>query len=316
VDSILGQSFGDFEFIIIDDGSTDASPAILKSYSDPRLRLIQNEQNIGLTRSLNEGLELAKGQYIARMDADDISLPQRFEKQIAFMKVHPECVVVGADVMMIDPDGDSLCRLRHSYDHDLIDRDCLRGNGTALSHPVILVRKSAMETVGGYDAAVQTGQDLDLYLKLCEVGKAFNLPEILLLWRQHPQSVNRTRHETWPQVKTAAIGAAIRRRGMEAYLCQLFREDSFPGPEQFDEHCFSLAEQGDNYKCALKYLRRIVAARGAKARDLRQMVVLYLKLGRQVLRSLINGKNRSQSSMGADTREGFAPASNIPPQGT
>jgi glycosyltransferase involved in cell wall biosynthesis len=287
VASILQQTFQDFEFIIIDDGSTDGSKAILADFAarDQRIRLLVRE-NRGLTVSLNEGIGLARGVYIARMDGDDVSLPHRFEKQVAFMEAHPECVVVGADVMMIDPEGDRLCRLNHHCDHDLIDRDCLLGNGTALSHPVILMRKSALDAINGYNPVIKTGQDLDLYLRLCEVGKASNLPEILLLWRQHPQSINRTRNATWAEIKVKAIGDAIRRRGIEPYLQRLFSENSFPGAEQFCDHCYALARRGGNYRCALKYFHHAILGRGPRLRDLRQVPVLCMGLVKQSIQAL------------------------------
>ncbi len=96
IDSILNQTFKDFEFLIIDDGSTDSSADIIRSYTDFRIRLIQNEKNIGLTRSLNKGLKLAKGEYIARMDVDDISLPIRFEKQVSFLDKYEDVKLVGS----------------------------------------------------------------------------------------------------------------------------------------------------------------------------------------------------------------------------
>ena len=98
IDSILAQTFTDFEFIIIDDGSTDSTCAIVESYSDSRIRFFKNEHNLGVAATLNRGLDLARGEYIARMDADDISLPTRFEKQAAYMDSHPDVVVCGTGV--------------------------------------------------------------------------------------------------------------------------------------------------------------------------------------------------------------------------
>ncbi len=102
VESILNQTFRDFEFLIIDDGSTDGSDQYLKSLSDERVKIIQNPQNIGITKSLNIGFKAAKGKYIARMDADDISLPTRLEKQYEFMEAHPEVIVCGTRAGILD----------------------------------------------------------------------------------------------------------------------------------------------------------------------------------------------------------------------
>src|SRR4051812_26679567 len=105
VNSILSQTFKDFEFIIIDDGSTDRSPELLASYAraDSRVKLI-SRPNKGLTKSLNEGLHAARGEFVARMDGDDISLPERFERQVSYLREHPEVVLVGSRVEFIDPD--------------------------------------------------------------------------------------------------------------------------------------------------------------------------------------------------------------------
>ena len=101
IESILNQTYKNFEFIIIDDCSTDNSLEIIKSYNDERIVLIENEENIGLTKSINKGLAVAKGEYIARMDADDVSLPQRFEKQINYMNDHTELIVCGSSMELI-----------------------------------------------------------------------------------------------------------------------------------------------------------------------------------------------------------------------
>ena len=107
IDSILNQTFKDFEFIIVNDGSTDNSLKIIKSYNDPRITII-NQKNTGLAKALNEGIKIAKGKFIARMDADDISEPERFKKEYKFMHVHDECVALGTNAIIIDENGNNL----------------------------------------------------------------------------------------------------------------------------------------------------------------------------------------------------------------
>ena len=111
IDSILAQTFTDFEFLIIDDASTDSTPKILHSYDDPRIRIVTNEENLGLTKSLNKGLALAQGEYIARMDADDISLPERLMMQLNFLIDNKTVPLVGSGAIMIDEDGKSIGKM-------------------------------------------------------------------------------------------------------------------------------------------------------------------------------------------------------------
>ena len=128
VESILNQTFGDFEFLILDDGSTDGSLDILRRYAerDPRIRLT-SRPNQGLVASLNELVDQARGEFIARMDADDVSLPERFQREVDYLRDHPECVLVGSRVRLIDPDGDPLCDWCTMQEHEAIDAFYLRG---------------------------------------------------------------------------------------------------------------------------------------------------------------------------------------------
>src|SRR5512135_1833139 len=122
VESILGQTFGDFEFLILDDGSTDGSLEILRRYAnhDPRIRLT-SRPNKGLPPSLNELVDQARGEFIARMDADDVALPERFARQVEYLRAHPDCVLVGSRVQLVDPEGDPLCDWCTMQEHEAID---------------------------------------------------------------------------------------------------------------------------------------------------------------------------------------------------
>ena len=225
IDSVLGQTFADFEFLIVDDGSIDGSAAMLEAYAarDDRVHVI-SQANQGLTRSLNTALALAKGEFIARFDADDVSLPDRFQRQVTALRLDPDMVLLGTEVELITHDGLRLGIRRHAGEHDEIRRRLLLGDGGALTHPVVMMRRSAVEAVGGYDESFPVGQDLDLFLRLTEVGKAANLAETLLLWRQHDSSVNRTRTHLWQSVKTRAIENTINRVGASEYAKALFYE--------------------------------------------------------------------------------------------
>ncbi len=117
IDSVLSQTWKDFELLVVNDGSTDGTAAILESYSDPRIRILSNVQNIGLTLSLNKGLQSARGEYIARIDADDIALPIRLEKQVSYLDQHPEVGLVATGVKVIDERGHVTGSYQAPFEH-------------------------------------------------------------------------------------------------------------------------------------------------------------------------------------------------------
>lgn len=215
VRSVLAQTFRDFELILIDDGSTDRSSQICKQLAseDSRIRLIARP-NKGLTKTLNEGLALASAPLIARMDADDLSLPTRFEKQVAYLNAHPECVCVGSRVTLIDPYDSAISVTDHKPDHDAIDADLLKGIGWAIVHPAAMMRADAVKRAGGYREQFKTSQDLDLWLRLAEIGKLANLEEPLVQYRQHFESVAFNKAEEQWRCKEQIIGDAYDRRGI------------------------------------------------------------------------------------------------------
>jgi glycosyltransferase involved in cell wall biosynthesis len=214
VRSILAQSFRDFEFIIIDDGSTDGTGEVLRRFaeSDCRIRLVSRE-NKGLTVSLNEGLAMARGELIARMDADDIALKDRLAKQVAHLAAHPEVVALGTRIETIDPFGSPLERPQHHLDHAAIDAELIRGSGWALVHPTVIMRAAALKQLGGYREEWNNTEDLDLFLRLAEIGKVANLPDVLLQYRQHLGSVNHQKFERQMKIKRTILEQAHARRG-------------------------------------------------------------------------------------------------------
>jgi glycosyltransferase involved in cell wall biosynthesis len=215
VRSILDQTFRDFEFLIIDDGSTDRSPEILAEYAgrDGRIRLLRRE-NRGLLATLNELIGLAQGEILARMDADDIAMPRRFERQLAFLRSHPEVVAVGSRAVMIDPDGDELFEMCDEQTHDEIDGANMRGKGGALLHPAVMMRAAAVRSVGGYRTEFHLSEDMDLWLRLAEVGQLHNIQEILLKYRQHVSSRGYVHQSAQDAYLLRALQDACRRRGL------------------------------------------------------------------------------------------------------
>ncbi len=182
IDSILYQTFGDFEFILIDDGSTDDSGSFLKNLSDPRVKLLVNPSNIGLTASLNIGLDLARGKYLARMDADDISEPLRLERQVGFLEAHPHIGIVGCSRHLIDEEGKSIA-IAPALEDDLAIRwKCLMGNPFA--HPTVMIRRQVLlDNALRYDRSFRTAQDYELWTRLLPCTQSANLPDPLVRYR-------------------------------------------------------------------------------------------------------------------------------------
>lgn len=214
IKSILHQSFQDFEFIIVDDGSTDGTLEILKTFqkSDDRIKVI-SRPNTGIVGALNDGLARARGEYIARMDADDVSLPDRFERQIDYMSSHPNCVLLGTGHVIMDAEGNDLCIQRTELQHDrIVDRQ-MRGIGGAILHPTTFMRRNAVEQVGGYRLKYQWVEDLDLFLRLADLGEVRNLAEPLLRYRRHPSTVCSQRRVEQFRLIKLIVSEAFERQG-------------------------------------------------------------------------------------------------------
>jgi glycosyltransferase involved in cell wall biosynthesis len=292
IESVLNRTFRDFEFVIVDDGSTDGTSQILRNFEqkDRRIRVVVREHR-GRTVSLNEVLSISTGELVAIMDGDDMAAPERLQKQVDFLNENQNCVALGGEVMFVDAKGRPLGRGNHPRGHAEIRRCLLLGDGAALSQPVVMFRRRAFQEVGGYNEDFEVVQDLDLFLRLSEVGLVENLPDILLFWRQHPLSINRTRFKEWRRVKQQIISAAIRRVGPER-----FAEELFPGEFDFDfPNELGLARvalNGGQLRTALSYAwralingpRRLSALDIIIALGIRGSAFLALKVRRQVLK--------------------------------
>lgn len=215
--SILEQSYTDFEFIIIDDGSSDNSLSIINKIadSDNRVKFI-SRPNKGLIFTLNEAINLSVGDYIARMDADDISAPQRFEKQVSFLDAHPDYAAVGVLSILIDSDGDEIAAFGNWVEHDDIDKAHIRGHGGAIIHPSSMIRAEVLRKVGNYREGFKSAEDIDLWLRVAEVGKLANIDERLFYYRQHLDSVGHKQRTEQILNTQKAIADAYQRRQLKA----------------------------------------------------------------------------------------------------
>ena len=207
--SILDQTFTDFEFIIIDDNSTDQTPVILDGYSDPRIIRIRNEKNIGLTASLNKGIALTRGEYIARMDADDVSLPTRFEKQITYLENAPSIGVLGTWFQRIDDDGMKMETCHPPAVGALTCWALLFDN--CLCHSSVIIRRAVIEQVGFYRPDYLFAQDYELWLRASRNTEISNLSEVLHLWRKGDGQISAQKREQQEYFALSAQRAAISR---------------------------------------------------------------------------------------------------------
>ena len=190
IESILSQTFSDFEFIIINDGSTDESAEIIESYAkkDARIMVI-SQQNEGLTRALNRGIESCRTPLIARADADDHSLPERLAKQVAFMNENPDVVLLGSGAHLLNAGGERYQSVRAPTDDQSIQKAMRKRN--IFFHSAVIMRSDALQRVGGYDQDFVRSQDYDLWLRLLEEGRGANLEEALIELNQGPSRVSR-----------------------------------------------------------------------------------------------------------------------------
>jgi glycosyltransferase involved in cell wall biosynthesis len=214
IKSIVRQSFKSWRLFVLDDGSDDQTAKIVRfmTLQDSRIDLYSLPKR-GLVATLNTGLELAQTEWVARMDADDVALPNRLERQVDWMKRADSVVASGSFVEEVDPCGWSLGEVQLPATHADIEQMLLTGIGGAICHPSAIFSRSALDAVGGYDESATYCEDLDIYLKLGEIGELANIPEVLLRYRKHPGSVNVTRRlELVRNVRDVLARVALRRR--------------------------------------------------------------------------------------------------------
>jgi glycosyltransferase involved in cell wall biosynthesis len=184
VDSVLCQTFDDFELLVIDDGSTDATGELLSGYADRRMRVVRLESNAGLVAALNIGISQARAALIARMDGDDICEPQRLELQVAFMWQHPDVVLLGSGFVRVDTAGRPLQRVVYPKENEVLQEKLLEGS--VFCHPSTMMRADVVRQLGGYrDLGGGPAEDYDLWLRISERGQIANLSDVLLRYRVH-----------------------------------------------------------------------------------------------------------------------------------
>jgi glycosyltransferase involved in cell wall biosynthesis len=321
IDSILQQTFQDFEFIIIDDGSSDKSASVIQSYSDPRIHFYANKENIGISETLNKGIRLAEAPWIARMDADDISYPERLEKQMAYLEANPDCGMVSTLTRVISESGDVLRidRIRSEHFYYNLAFICW------IYHPTVLFSKTAVQEAGMYTATYS--EDFELFWQISRRHKIYNLPTILLDYRVTDQSLHqilkRTEYEKAQQEQVLrnlryyagsnynlpSSFIACFRHNFEPLKKELNLDKIIACVKELDylTACI-LAKENPNYdataiRTAAKYKKHYILANLSDGLPLAQRAYLWLRLEslRTILKllksNLINGiKDRSFSN--------------------
>lgn len=244
IDSVLEQTFSDFELIVINDGSTDGTLDIISQYTDPRIKPVHLSENAGLISALNLGLKMASGRYIARMDADDISLPERFAEQIAFLEAHPDYVACGTSIINFTDDpkhGDGESYMRYPTSDEEI-RVALHFFERNICHPTVMFCSSAIKEHGIlYRVEYPHAEDYRLWIDLSKLGKLHNLSKGLVKYHRHQNQISAKHYpeqitiskrivtelmnETWPHVDVelseAIIQLCIHQQGV-------YPEEHFP----------------------------------------------------------------------------------------
>ncbi len=235
IESMLNQTYRNFEFLIINDGSTDSTEEIILSYNDERIRYIKNETNLKLIASLNKGLDLANGKYIARMDADDISLPERLEKQVDFLERNQGTGVLGTWVRTIGLENNYEVHFKQG--HDQIRFELFFHN--YLHHPTVMIRGDLIKINKVYYENYLHAEDYAFWVKLTEFTRIEIFPEVLLNYRMHESNISEI-HKNQQKIQTSKIrkeqiqqlGIDVNKNSFEAYE-NFIDSDTFERPEEF-----------------------------------------------------------------------------------
>ena len=210
VESVLCQTLADFELIVIDDASGDATRRVVEGFEDPRVRLLVNEHTLGLAASLNKGVDAARGRYIARLDADDLAAPVRLAAQTSYLDMTPEVAIVGCQATMVDVAGIPVGVLNAPIGRLAIRWELLLGS--PFIHPSVMWRRASFDTHGlRYNESLTAAQDYDLWSRALTQLEGENLPERLLLYRRHEGQMTTTKREVQLATHDAVAASVISR---------------------------------------------------------------------------------------------------------
>lgn len=215
VSSVLAQTYTNFELIAIDDASSDDSLVILESFDDARIRIIKHHENLGAALSRNDGFDAAQGEFIAIMDADDMCVPTRLERQVAYLDDHTAVGLVGCGIYdHVDVNGSVLRTSVLPWENEAIQSALLEQ--WCFLHSSIVFRKNLLTLTGGYRSIFEPVEDYDLVLRIVEHSHAYNIPEPLVSYRLNPEGLSATGQVYVGELNDTAIRMALRRRSGQA----------------------------------------------------------------------------------------------------
>jgi glycosyltransferase involved in cell wall biosynthesis len=275
--SIIEQTHSDWELICVNDGSTDQSAQVLEWFArqDDRIRIV-HQDNTGIVGALNHGCSLARAPLIARMDQDDIALPERLALQLDYLQQRPECMVLGGAILEIDSDGSPLSINGLPTSHSiLVERLLTRRTGHF--HPTVIFRAEGFEAVGGYRNQYQWVEDHDLWLRMAQRGQLANLPQVVLCYRQHASSICWQRSAQQRQLMNQLLTDAYRQRGLELpdeLVMDNHRERSAAGPGKWAR----AAAKGGFPTSFFKHLRQLWSSPEPRSYQLRMTLECLPKL--------------------------------------
>jgi glycosyltransferase involved in cell wall biosynthesis len=257
VKSVLEQNYRDFEFLIVDDGSTDGSVELLQSFAakDTRIRLL-NQPHKGVAAAANYAVAEARGEFLARIDGDDIALPDRLGRQLEYLQNDPHCVAVGSRMLLIDEDALPLYVMPQTVmGHQQIDASLMRG-GWAIAQPACMYRRQAIVDAGGYRPELSLHEDHDLFLRLAERGHLENLPEVLQLYRQYLGSLTYVEGPASATVMPSILSEARRRRGIDGVPAPQFGPSNPAAPLERCQQWAWMSLQAGHVRTARRYARK------------------------------------------------------------
>lgn len=281
VESILAQTFTDLEILIIDDGSTDKTLEIANGFTDPRIRVITNPHNLGLATSCNIGIKTAKGDFIARQDADDWSHPERFEKQLAFMRENSQVGVLGTSRQTTNEE-DEIHNQKPMLENVAFDNLLLRNS---IIHGSVMIRRSVLEQVNGYDEWFTICEDYDLWLRIANgISLIRNLPEFLYVYRVHDQSMSKKDPTSTKLYRLAAVNKSkgnltdeirteVAEKGIETYRQHLSATNQL----QLTQSLASAYKKVNHYAKALNEYQKLGQAKGMSWKITRNIWLMWIK---------------------------------------